>query len=76
MAGIRGERGFMPAKKNAATGPFTQRGTAGPFMDRDVQSGAMASNRKGPAKRDNGLKKGAGASHHTNAGLKRGTSNR
>jgi hypothetical protein len=73
MAGIRGAKNPFPTKEKTASGVFVQRATAGPFSDKDTKSYAHGGDRKGPVARDNGLKRGAGKSHYTNMGLKRGT---
>lgn len=76
MAGIRGVKNPFPTKEADAKGPFTQRGSGGPFMHKDVHSAALGGERKGPQKRNNMLRSNGGKSHYVNNGLKKGTSNR
>lgn len=76
MAGIRGVKNPMPSKgEKGPSGVFNQKKSGGPFMHKNVHSTALGGQRKGPTSgRNSGTS--AGASHMTNGGLKRGTSNR
>lgn len=76
MAGIRGVQNPMPTKKPTSGRSFKQMSGYGPSgKHSDVQAAAMASDRKGPPSGRNSRTQ-AGSSHMTNAGLKRGTSDR
>jgi hypothetical protein len=73
MAGIRGAKNPFPTKGAAGpSGVFNQKGTGGPFMNKDVLLSARSGDRKGPPSgRNSGTS--AGTSHYVNGGLKRGT---
>lgn len=76
MAGIRGAKNPYPPKAKAGpSGVFKQTSGHSPSVNTAALGAAMKAERKGPPSgRNSGTS--PGASHMTNAGLKRGTSNR